>query len=208
MVLSDAGVKIVCSGVVTGDIVIPAFTLYENKILCMKLPKSIRPVEINLIFNILLKKYRTNSLKIFGNPSRVGVLLFLNDSLFFRYKWYKKTALDYLKTFANLSIYQSEEILCSINIFPSTMVRFLSCTQRFLIEIEIACSHSDILIFSLDGIDPLGSNIIVEYVRSKLFKISAICICTPLVNPTHHQTDSCSNTSIIYEEYIHINKRT
>ncbi|ALG68901.1 hypothetical protein [Beggiatoa leptomitoformis] len=207
--VSNAGVKMVCSCVVIGDIVIPAFTLYKNKILCIKLPRNICKAEINTVFNMLLKKYRTNSLKVFGKPSRVGVLLFLNDSLFFRYKWYKKTALDYLKTFANLSTYQAEEVLCSMNIFASTTVKFLSCTQRLLIEIEIACSHSDVLIFSLDGLDPLGSNIIVEYVRSKLFKISAICICTPLVNNVaYYESDACSDTNMINEEYIYVHKQT
>lgn len=204
--MQNTNVKIICTGVVVGRLSIPEFTLHKNEILCMKLPRhALSQTENNTLFNILLKKRHINGLQIFGNPSRIGVLA-LTTSFFFRYKWYKKTVFEYLKAFTNLTSHQIEKILNNINVSLSTILGLLGCSsQRLLIEIEIACNHSDIIIFSTEGLAPLGCHMIVEHVKSKLSKISAICICFPLIdNDTYHGVDSCSDTSLAHEKAIYI----
>ncbi|MDD2816712.1 MAG: hypothetical protein PHP00_13420 [Thiotrichaceae bacterium] len=173
----------------------------------MKLPMYINSIDENTIYNILLKKQKVNGLNITGKPLRIGTLA-LNTSLFFRLRWHKKTVLDYLKSFTNLKPSQIEEILRGFKMSPSTKLGVVGGTQRLLLEIEIAmCGDANIIIFSTDGLDPLGSIMLVELVRSKLLKISAICICSPLVNNDRYkETDTCSETKIINENVVHVTK--
>jgi ABC-type multidrug transport system ATPase subunit len=192
-----------CSGVVIRDFSIPAFTLNEGEMLFMKLPA--RTIDEEVLYNILLKKQKVNGLKINGKPLRIGALA-LNTSLFFRLRWHKKTVFDYLKSFTNLKPSQIEEILRGFKISPFTKLGVVGGTQRLLLEIEIAmCGDVNIIIFSTDGLDPLGSIMLVELVRSKLLKISAICICLPLINnDSYKEADTCSEIKIINENVVYV----
>lgn len=201
--------QVICSGMTIGTISIPAFTLCKHEMLFLKWPLDIGTREEKIFFKMLLKKYQVDCIKIFGNPVKIG-LFSLNTSFFFTFRWRKwrnKTVFEYLQFFTKLTNDSIEEILCNLGISLSDNFQLLSMTERLLVEIEIALVKSNILIFSTDGLDPLGERRVVEYIKGKLSGISAICICYPLIGYRFGE-DTCSNildidkTSIVCVECI------
>lgn len=166
--------RLVCDGMTIDRYFIPPFAVNRGEAVRLQFPSERNGVAAKYRFRDLLLSssnaiHPSGTIEVPANPQPGIALLEL---------FHKRTAVEWLRRHAKLSIREAENLLDKVEIGPDTPLCTLAGTPRMLIGIQAAfAAKPAVLVFDTAGLDPLGVQRVLKAVQEQLGDAAAVQLC-------------------------------